>query len=252
MIIQPFSDLHLDFDRYRRDFPVHEETDVVVYAGDLGENINKNFEWMARQLNGKTAVYVLGNHEFYNGVYENKINRARELSIKYPNIHFLNENFITINEVNFFGSTLWTNFFNDPTKEIIGNMYMNDFHCIKIGEMLSFKAHHSVTLHNNAAENIGSFLTYHNKTKNVVVTHHAPSARSINIKYKGDPLNAAFYSDLDYMFDYNPKLWIHGHMHDACHYVAERTQVVCNPGGYITHAEEYGINGFNPNMLIKI
>jgi Icc-related predicted phosphoesterase len=227
---------------------------VVVYAGDIGENVVKNFKWMAKQLNGRQAIYIFGNHEYYNGTYSTKLEIAEELAKEYTNIHFLNNNFVTINGVNFYGTTLWTNFNNrNPLNMTLAQMYMNDYQVIKyIKHENKFKltTYDVANIHDTELSQLKNFLDYKKGEKNVIVSHHAPSSRSVNPKYKGDNLNAAYYSDLDYLFDYEPKLWIHGHMHDAIHYVAGKTQVVCNPGGYFPW--EFNKNGFNPNMLIKV
>src|SRR5690606_37391535 len=67
----------------------------------------------------------------------------------------------------------------------------------------------------------------------VVVTHHLPSAQSVNPKFTGDLLNAAYASDLDQVIeDGRPALWVHGHTHDSCDYQFGDTRVVCNPRGY--------------------
>jgi Icc-related predicted phosphoesterase len=66
----------------------------------------------------------------------------------------------------------------------------------------------------------------------VVVTHHAPSARSVNPKYEGDYLNPAFASEILGADGVDAPLWIHGHMHDAVDYTVGKTRVVCNPRGY--------------------
>lgn len=67
----------------------------------------------------------------------------------------------------------------------------------------------------------------------VVITHHAPSPRSITPALRKDPLNPAFVSDLDAMIrTYQPPLWIHGHIHNSFDYRIGQTRIVCNPRGY--------------------
>jgi hypothetical protein len=67
----------------------------------------------------------------------------------------------------------------------------------------------------------------------VVVTHHAPSERSIEPRFEGSPLNACFASHLDHLLDAGLACtWIHGHVHHSVDYVANGTRVVCNPRGY--------------------
>lgn len=69
--------------------------------------------------------------------------------------------------------------------------------------------------------------------KDVVLTHHAPSPRSIPPKFQGDPLNCAFASDLDALvMESKALLWVHGHIHSQSDYQIGSTRVVANPRGY--------------------
>jgi Icc-related predicted phosphoesterase len=70
-----------------------------------------------------------------------------------------------------------------------------------------------------------------NKTRTVVVTHHAPLAKSIHPKYLRDPVTAGFASDLDFVTA-PVTLWVHGHMHDQTKYVSRGTDVILHPRGY--------------------
>ena len=66
-------------------------------------------------------------------------------------------------------------------------------------------------------------------TPSVVITHHAPSGRSIGAQYEGDPTSPAFANDLEALIGrYQPTLWIHGHMHDRVDYQLGDTRVICN------------------------
>lgn len=67
----------------------------------------------------------------------------------------------------------------------------------------------------------------------VVVTHHAPSPKSIHPRFAGSALNAAFVSDAEWLLrDRRARLWIHGHTHNSFDYEVEGTRVLCNPRGY--------------------
>ena len=66
----------------------------------------------------------------------------------------------------------------------------------------------------------------------VVITHHAPSPRSIRPWFEGDPFNCAFASDFDRVIEqYQPELWTHGHMHDPVEESFGRTDLLANPAG---------------------
>ncbi len=83
----------------------------------------------------------------------------------------------------------------------------------------------------------------------VVVTHHAPCARSIAPRIAGDPLNPAFVSDLTDLMGQTVQLWIHGHMHQSCDYIEQGTHVICNPRGYIPLEPN---PDFDPNLIIEV
>lgn len=69
----------------------------------------------------------------------------------------------------------------------------------------------------------------------VVVTHHAPSPRSLRGGQVTGLLDAAYASDLESLIlDLQPAAWIHGHVHRSVDYEIGRTRVVSNPLGYVT------------------
>jgi hypothetical protein len=85
--------------------------------------------------------------------------------------------------------------------------------------------------------------------KNIVVTHHAPSPKSIPHEFKNDIVSSAYASDLEpFILQYRPQFWIHGHIHTPIKYEVGSTKVICNPHGYVN--EPY--NGFEPKLLIEI
>ena len=88
-------------------------------------------------------------------------------------------------------------------------------------------------------------------TTAVVITHHAPTPRSVAPRFHGDPCNAAFASDLEAVISqYQPALWIHGHMHDPVDITIGRTRVLCNPAGYDAAANER--RGYSPQLCVRV
>ena len=71
---------------------------------------------------------------------------------------------------------------------------------------------------------------YPNKTI-VVITHHAPSIKSIPLKYLNSDLSPAFASNLESFIlkHSNIKLWCHGHIHSYNDYKIGDCRIVCNP-----------------------
>jgi Icc-related predicted phosphoesterase len=89
-------------------------------------------------------------------------------------------------------------------------------------------------------------------TKNIVVTHMAPSIKSIHPKYVNSPDNPVFNSHMDdWVKKRNIELWIHGHTHQSCDYMIDNTRVVCNPRG---HPKD-GVNEnkrFFANLVVEV
>ncbi|MQY49531.1 hypothetical protein GAO09_26200 [Rhizobiales bacterium RZME27] len=86
--------------------------------------------------------------------------------------------------------------------------------------------------------------------KTVVVSHHAPTPRSLIERFRGHPSNAAFASDLSEVFHRGkPDVWVHGHIHQFFDYVEGGTRIVCNAVGY---RHERGTNGYRPGFVIDL
>ena len=67
----------------------------------------------------------------------------------------------------------------------------------------------------------------------VVMTHHAPSIRSLDPDRVPNLLDAAFASDLESLMDGDRvRLWIHGHTHLCVDYAINGTRILSNAAGY--------------------
>ena len=99
-------------------------------------------------------------------------------------------------------------------------------------------------LHSQAIER----LAHHVIEGGVVITHHAPSSKSIHPKYWNND-NYAYFSDLEeFILRRKPALWVHGHTHHTFDYMIGGTRVVCNPVGYRGHE----VTGYRKNLVIEI
>ena len=231
------SDLHLEF----ADIDFHNPgADVLVLVGDictlrhldtagkLGNRFRAFFQRCTEQF--PHVLYVLGNHESYNSRVERSIQRAQEI----PGITLLHNSAITIQNTKFWGATLWTDFDHNPLNQEIARGSMNDYKAIRTeGGMNRLRPQDTALWHQ---ESIHSLQQHR---PDVVITHHAPSYRSIPDHYRGDSLNPAYASRLDDLVAHiNPKLWIHGHIHSYNDYHIDTTRVVSNPRGYLGHESQ--------------
>jgi len=251
MRIRQMSDLHLEFESTFRPYNTNK-ADILMLNGDIcmaayfakspdspyyakGLEFLDFFEFCSKEY--ENVLYIPGNHEYYRG-YIDKIDDIIRGSLKFlPNVHFMNKGKWTKDEVTFLGATLWTNMNNNsPITEQYLMTGMNDFRLIewkKKGYGGRFRPSDAAAIHRKT-------LHYFDETSagldNVVImSHHAPSFRSVHPKYHNDTqMNFGYYSDLDEFIMDRPqiKLWTHGHMHNCSDYQIGDTRVVCNPRGY--------------------
>jgi Icc-related predicted phosphoesterase len=86
----------------------------------------------------------------------------------------------------------------------------------------------------------------------VVITHHAPSPRSIHPRFEGSPVNACFVSRAEHLLGGDKvALWLHGHTHDSFDYEVEGTRVVCNPRGYRRNEVDENA-AFDPALVLSV
>lgn len=267
MYYRPISDIHLDFSRVRnRDYEDHrfvlpelstDKETVLGIAGDLEvgcRSVDFLDEMSERFL---AVVFVLGNHDYWK---EDLFNfpkkfedRIRAIGNGMPNVHLLNRSSVKIGDVTFFGGTMWTDFNKvDPITMYSGpNLMQRDFKWIR---------KHNREVRVVANDFLGEFIKTQDfifKTdqtvsgKKVVLTHMAPSFKSVGDEYLGDTIDNGMYaSELGDKISYSDiMLWHHGHMHNNSDYKIYNTRVINNPYGY------YGLElneHFNDRLVIEL
>jgi Icc-related predicted phosphoesterase len=248
--IQVLSDLHIEFSPFT--IPAID-SDVVVLAGDIhvGE---KGAEWAIENIKSKPVIYVLGNHEYYGSAYPRLLEKIKNRCSQ-TNVTVLENSSVSIEDVTFFGCTLWTDF------ELLGDRrravhqateQMMDFRKIRVSPKYSrLKALDLEIIHKKSLSWLRQSLSNNiDKCKKVVViTHHAPSSKSVPSRYQNDILSAAYASNLDQLVSgSNVALWVHGHIHDQSNYQIGSTRVICNPRGYPDELN----TSFDPGLTIEI
>ena len=203
------------------------------------------------------VIYIMGNHEFYNGKFYAGIDYMREELAKYPNIYMLEQDTKVIDDVTFVGATLWTDMNKgDPlTMHAIEGM-MNDFRIIK-NDKRNYAPMSARDVADRHARTLGYFrsvLAEQHDRKFVVVGHHTPSFQSAHPMYAHETLmNGGYHSDLSEFILNHPqiKLWTHGHTHHPFDYKIGETRIVCNPRGYENdgYSEQ---TGWNPNIVLEV
>lgn len=249
-----YSDLHLEFSDWT---PPNTDADVVVLAGDIWTG-DKAIAWAKSRFSDRPILYVPGNHEFYGHNVSTLPAKLREAAAGSP-VHLLMREERIFDGVRFLGCTLWTDyrlyssrFGRAQTHAMeMANQYLRDHTLIRYGSHFDkFSPHRALQQHDLDKQWLAGKLTQSFSGKTVVVTHHAPSERSIPIKFCDDDLSPAFASDLESLMP-GVALWIHGHTHEAVDYQVGSTRVVCNPRGYETYAGREH-TGWNPELIVEV
>jgi len=253
MKINILSDLHLGFGAFDR--PVND-ADVVILAGDISRP-REAVAWALRF--DKPVLYVAGNHEFYGSSIDGAASELKRLCAG-TRVHLLDNTEIVIGRVRFLGATLWSDFnvFGPGAQKAAAmaeaRRLIRDFSRIRLVDAADavFSPEDSAALFKAHADWLDERLGRAHAGPTVVITHHAPSRRSIHPRFADSPLNACFVSDAEHLMGAKrAQLWVHGHTHDSFDYLVNGTRVVCNPRGYA----KAGVNEnplFDPDLMIEV
>ncbi|MES2673672.1 MAG: metallophosphoesterase [Pseudomonadota bacterium] len=249
MKLQIFSDLHIEFEEFEAEC---DNADVVIFAGDINTGI-KGIDWIKKQNIGCPIIYVLGNHEYYRHSYPRLISKVMDAA-QNCDIHVLENRAVTINGLRFHGATLWTDYelFGDP--KLAGfrcQEIMNDFKLIRRDPSYSrLRSIDAAMIHKNSVKWLAESLNASESGTNIVISHHAPSKKSIPQKHQDDIVSAAYASNLDEFIEiHKPNYWFHGHIHNSLDYKVANCRVICNPRGYSKGERN---QNFDPSKLIEI
>lgn len=258
MKIRVLSDLHVDVSAWE---PPDADADVVVIAGDI-KNGTGGFNWVRKHFRHSEIICVLGNHECYGfGLDTAPVFLRQEASR--VGVTLLDCNEVVLDSVRFLGATLWTDFrlFADRAKSMDlrereaifertcfeAERSISDFSYISAPSLTQLSqdtrtdrltALNLIVLHKRQRAWLRQALARPFSGKTVVVTHHAPSARSVEgfAGWPGDPragtgARAAAYASDTEMLGAPVDLWIHGHVHATLDYLERGARVVCNSRG---------------------
>jgi len=247
------SDLHLS----RAGLPLPDvQADIVILAGDISRP-KEALAWASRFT--QPVLYVPGNHEFYGSSLGDTIAQLKHYA-EGTSVRVLDNEEIVLEGIRFLGSTLWTDFNlygqgvlrDQAIKEALA--LIRDFAVIKSDAIpgASLSPAELETVFNTNRAWLQNKLDESFDGPTVVITHHAPSTRSIHPRFEGSLINTCFVSDSEYLMNAGrAALWIHGHTHDSFDYQVDGTRVLCNPRGYARD----GVNenpSFDPNLVAEL
>ncbi len=245
------------------------EADLCICAGDMSGIVELSMEYLKRFISPHMPIVcVLGNHDYYSSTIDQSLKSAKRDAGR--NITVLENETLVANGVRIIGATLWTDFEVEhgrdsgelpvPERKALAirkcEKFMTDFRVIFRSDWCEdgmpglLTAKELIARHVASRDFIARELSIPFDGKTVVLSHHAPSARSLHPAFLGDPTNGAFASDLTgIIHNGKPDYWIHGHVHHFLDYQEGGTRVLCNPRGY---RQERRLTGFIPGLVIDI
>jgi hypothetical protein len=266
MRIQLLSDLHLE---RNPDFQAQPAAgvEVLVLAGDIGSYQAgsrlksddfglERFSPLQPGAPWPTVLYVPGNHEFDALDFDQTYVRLRE-TCERLGITWLEKEVVTIGAVRFIGTTLWSDFDAFAGAEVTltrqlqlrdkafraANFYLRKNTTLRHSEPMLADAIRELSL--SCQDWLRQALAEPFEGRTVVVTHFAPSLRSVDARYGLTPGSAGFCNALDELLP-AAQLWLHGHLHCANDYLVTghakgqpyACRVVANPLGYVHKNEQ--------------
>lgn len=256
MKLQVFSDLHMDSVPWE---PPETDADAFVVAGDLYDDGLRSMHWCAslRRRFDKPVVVIPGNHDFYFADIPSRLRDMRAIA-KDTGVHLLHNQSVVLGGIRFVGTPLWSDFLADgpgfaPIAKHAAASMVGDFQYIRSrssgGKDGVLTPDYAIRMHQRARRALERELQDAYTEKVVVVTHHAPSLRSLSDGFKGSALNGAFASAMDDFVGLSfAKLWVHGHMHQSEDYWLGDTRVLCNPRG----GGRYVNPTFDPGLVVEV
>lgn len=253
MKIALLSDLHLSMGPLD---PPLGDADVVVLAGDLGRP-EIAIDWARRCA--RPVLFVAGNHEYYGSDLSSAMAQLRAAAAG-TQVRVLERDEWRHRGVRFLGATLWADHRLCPTQEerdrclAQATALVRDFSRIRIAPGFDdlFSPALSQRLFDETVAWLDARFAEPHEGPTVVVTHFAPSRRSIAARFAGSPLNGCFVSELEAnILRWQPCLWLHGHTHDSFDYRIGSTRVVANPRGYVLRGRTENRH-FEPSLTIEV
>ena len=248
MRLRILSDLHVEFEDFE---PPPADADVVLLAGDIHVR-HHGVDWARDRFPGVPVVYVPGNHEYYGGALPAHLETMKRQAAG-SNVRVLENEALRVGGVTFLGCTLWTDFAlhgNAVLHGFAARRLVTDYRAIRASPAYHrLRPKDTVALHRQSADWLAATARRCGSENTVVITHHAPSMRSLPDDFRGNPVSAAYASNLDQLVEAcGARLWIHGHLHRQSDYRLGGTRVVCNPRGYPNQPN----TGFVPDLVIDV
>ena len=251
MKIAIYSDIHLEFGSK---IFYNPEAEVIIFAGDIDVKA-KAFEKIRQVYKDQKIIYVNGNHEYY-GEHFAKIIEKSQLEAKKHDINFLNNQLIEIDDLIFYGGTMWTNFTlhgNPLSGSFFAKEKLNDYKKIRVENYRRIYPEFVKREYEKFMNNLKKLLEdkKEENKKIVVISHMAPSTKSFAAGMEKEDTASAYAVNLEnFILDHQEKiaLWCHGHIHNSSDYHLGKTRIIANPFGYLFQPNP----DFKNNLIIEV
>lgn len=278
------SDIHLEMRKDTEDGEVNiipvtptpeNVKNYLALCGDIGNPFLPNYKTFLERHSKlfNHILIVTGNHEYYSSNNKQRSMQqidaeVAKIASEFPNVTFLQEESVVIDDITFAGCTLWTAVDEGCQRT------MNDYNFIYIDSESQRSRRvlmHSRTYaantklvkayrkqiswldilqkhqqHREWLENIITNPPPETK-KMVILTHHAPSIQMLR-EQGGN--TGAYASDCDDLFKPPVVCWLSGHTHDSVDTVVNGIRSVSNCYGY-PH-ESVKITGLRTSFYVEI
>lgn len=248
MKILVYGDLHLESQGFQPKKLWLDEADVVLQSGDLNYGLS-SLRWLS-SLN-KKVFFVPGNHEYWNPVrrsaapsslcYANYGGRSFSLVEKHAaddldsafsssgndNVSVLLDKVEVFDGVRFIGTTLWFDPCGNASSVV---SLMNDFSRIRSTAGVPWTKDDVAERHCRSVSFLEKELSKPFSGKTVVLTHHAPSMKSV-AGLGSSPKDFLYATPLEHLVE-QADLWVHGHVHKFNDYKIGKCRVLSNPRGH--------------------
>ena len=277
-----WSDLHLDYaysnrqieTKVKKDYRWHtfeipqspENKKTILLIG--GDTVNGNHIHLLPRFIDEVLKYygmvvmIPGNHEYYYAKYA-EINQYLR-SIQIPNFYLLIDEAIEIvdprslpgkNRIVIYGTTLWSDISGVKEEKRIQEIFQRD-QARMSGGYLSIEEYQK--LYEESVTSMRRFLKrvfqlYSDPdsgeilAKVILLTHYALTEDFVAPKYKGNPENPLFHSNLQPVFYYPIYAAICGHVHERRNFIKNDVICLTNPRGYPSEETH-----FNPYEILVI
>jgi hypothetical protein len=214
----------------------------------------------------RPVVCVAGNHEYYDAHLDTTLPSLRRAADPLPEtgteapvptgVYVLERDELVLGGLRILGCTFWTGFQLFAAKRASAmracRANVDDYrriHLLRARRVL--RPRDTARIHQTSVRWLRERLadtTRSGVRATVVLTHHAPSPRSIDPRYADSLTSAAFVAQQERLVEASgAALWVHGHVHASFDYRLDGTRVLANPKG---HGDENP--GFQADLVVEV